>query len=376
MWNAALALRIPVKESNKLLGNARERIAEGPYLRIPKNGDLGKLLVIEGKRNGQPWLSQAPVGVLQQSLRDLDKAWTAHEDSKTGKRAGPLVEPPRFKSRKDRRQSARFTRSDRWSITEDGKLRLPKIGDLKVTWSRALPSEASSVTLIKDAAGHWFASFVVDTDPTDDLSAMPDTVAEIGIDLGLTHYAILSNGQKIKNPRWLRRAEKKIKRAQRELSRKQDTSKNRDKARVKVARAHAHAANARKDWQHKPSTKLISENQAITVETLGVLGLARSRNAKSVNDAGWGQFVLMLEYKAIRYGRELTKVARDFPSTRLCSACGHRPGKLPLHVRSWTCGNCQTHHDRDHNAAKNLHDEGRRLRAAARIPVDVPAPVG
>ncbi|MFJ3975806.1 RNA-guided endonuclease InsQ/TnpB family protein [Streptomyces sp. NPDC090021] len=377
VWNAGLALQAPVKEANKLLGNPRKRLAEEPYQRIPKNQDLSKLLITEAKKGEQSWLSQAPAPVLQQSLRDLDKAWTAHEDSKSGKRPGTKVEPPRFKSKHDRRQSARFTVNARFKITPEGRLRLPNIGDLKVNWTRDLPSAPSSVTLIKDQSGRYWASFVVETDPADDADTMPQTTAETGIDLGLTHYAILSDGTKIKNPRWLRRAEKKLKKAQRELSRKVKGSSNRSKARVKVARAHAHVANARKDWQHKLSTKLISENQAITVETLGVLGLARGRNAKSVNDAAWGQFVMLLEYKALRYGREVTKVARDFPSTQVCSACGHRPPeKLALHVREWTCLNCETHHDRDHNAAKNLHYEGRRIRAAAHTPEDVPALTG
>ncbi|MFE5582158.1 RNA-guided endonuclease InsQ/TnpB family protein [Kitasatospora sp. NPDC056531] len=361
VWNDALRIR---------------RDAHDAGLPFPKTADLSKSLITQAKKTPErAWLSGAPVGVLQQALRDQDRAWRNFFDSIKGKRPGPKIEEPRFKSKRDRRQAARYTRSDRWSITGTGQLRLPKVGDVKVTWSRQLPSGPSSVTVIKDPAGRYFASFVVETDPADNLTTMPETTAEIGVDLGLTHYAILSTGQKIKNPRWLRRAEKKIKRAQRELSRKRKGSRNQDKARIKVARAHAHAANARRDWQHKLSTEIMRENQAVTVETLGVLGLARGRNAKSVHDAAWGRFVTMLEYKAARYGRALTKVARDFPSTQICSHCRYRPGKLPLHVRTWTCTACGTIHDRDHNAAKNLHDEGRLMRAA-RIPGDVPAPTG
>ncbi|WP_264936929.1 transposase, partial [Streptomyces sp. A012304] len=146
---------------------------------------------------------------------------------------------PRLKSRKDHRQSIRFTANARWSITGSGRLNLPKIGAVKVKWSRTLPAAPSSVTVIKDAAGRFFASFVIDTDPATDQARMPDTEHTIGIDLGLTHFAVLSDGTKIDSPRFLRRAEKKLKKAQRELSRKQKGSKNRAKARQKVARAHA-----------------------------------------------------------------------------------------------------------------------------------------
>ncbi|MFJ3722436.1 helix-turn-helix domain-containing protein [Streptomyces sp. NPDC090045] len=140
IWNDALARIKPVKESNKLLGNPKARSAEGPYLQVPKNTDLAKMLITQAKKTTtRAFLSDAPVGVLQQALRDLDAAWKAHEDSKTGKRKGPKVAPPRFKSRKDNRQTARFTRSDWWSITKAGKLRLPKIGDLKVKWTVNCP---------------------------------------------------------------------------------------------------------------------------------------------------------------------------------------------------------------------------------------------
>jgi putative transposase len=146
----------------------------------------------------------------------------------------------------------------------------------------------------------------------------------------------------------LRRAEKKLKKAQRELSRKRKGSKNRAKARLKVARAHAHVADARKEFHHQLSTKLIRENQAVAVEDLAVSGLARTRLAKSVHDAGWSQFVTMLEYKAKRYGRTFIKIGRFEPTSQVCSVCGHRDGPKPLDVREWTCPVCGTRHDRDH----------------------------
>jgi putative transposase len=364
VWNDALSRIKPVKASNKLLGNPKNRLAHGLYQHVPKNQDLARALITEAKQTPERvFLSDAPVGVLQQTLRDLDAAWKAHEDSKTGKRKGPKVAPPRFKSRKDNRQAARFTRSDRWSITEDGKLRLPKIGDLKVKWTRDLPSEPSSVTLVKDRSGRYWASFVVKTDPAAD--TLPPTDGDQGIDLGLTRFAVLADGSHIASPKYLRRAEKKLRKRQRELSRKKKGSNTRDKARIKVARAHAAVADARRNFHHQWSHKLTSENQAVFTETLNVRGLARSRLAKSVHDAGWAQFVMFCEYKATRRGRSFAKADRHFPSSQACSACGHCDGPKPLNVRQWTCSNCGMRHDRDWNAGKNVRYEGRRILAAA-----------
>jgi putative transposase len=190
---------------------------------------------------------------------------------------------------------------------------------------------------------------------------LPELDVETGIDLGLTHYAILSSGQKIANPRWLRRREKKLAKLQRSLSRKQKESKNRGKARVKVARHHAKVADTRRDFLHQTSASIIRENQAVHVETLAVLGLARGRNAKSVHDASWGAFLTMLAGKAARYGRTLVKIDRRHPSSQLCPCCGWKIGKLPLDVREWDCRSCGEHHDRDIAAAINILFEGQRI---------------
>ncbi|WP_159052047.1 RNA-guided endonuclease InsQ/TnpB family protein, partial [Streptomyces niveiscabiei] len=200
---------------------AREEAREAgrPF---PGIGELSTRLITEAKRTVErSWLGEVSAVVLQQSLRDAETAYRNFFASLKGTRKGPKIGPPRFKSRKDSRQSVRFTANARWKITDSGRLDLPKIGAIKVKWSRTLPATPSSVTVVKDAAGRYFASFVIDTDPAADAARMPHTDRAIGIDLGLTHFAVLSDGTKIDSPRFLRRAEKKLKKAQRELSRKQ-----------------------------------------------------------------------------------------------------------------------------------------------------------
>ncbi|MGI5405547.1 RNA-guided endonuclease InsQ/TnpB family protein [Streptomyces chartreusis] len=316
---------------------------------FPKTGDLSKLLITEAKLTEErAWLGEVSAVVLQQSLRDLDTAYRNFFDGLKGKR--PRRGAPRFKSRKDNRQAVRFTANARWKITTGGDLSLPKIGDVRVKWSRNLPSVPSTVTVIKDATGRYFASFVVETAP----ETLPDVASAVGIDLGLGHFAVLSDGTKIDTPRFLRRAEKKLKREQRRLSRKAKGSKNRDKARIKLARAHAQVADARREFHHQLSTRIIRDNQAIAVEDLAVKGLARTRLAKSVHDAGWAAFVTMLEYKAAKFGRSFLRIGRFEPTSQVCSQCGVKDGPKPLHIRVWECGACGAVLDRDINAAVNV----------------------
>jgi putative transposase len=206
------------------------------------------------------------------------------------------------------------------------------------------------VTVVKDATGRYFASFVVETQP----ATLPKAAPVVGIDLGLTHFAVLSDGRKIGSPRFLRRAEITLRRKQRDLCRKQKGSKSREKARVKVARAHARVADARRDFHHQLSTALIRENQAVAVEDLAVKGLGRTRLAKSVHDAGWAGFVAMLEYKARLYGREFHRIGRFAPTSQTCGRCGVKDGPKPLHVRAWQCKGCGAQLDRDVNAAVNV----------------------
>ena len=318
-----------------------------PYI---TDAELSARLTAAKATPERTWLGEVSSVVLQQALADLNAAYRNFFASLNGERKGPRMGPPRFRSRKDHRQAIRFTANARFKMLPNGKLRLPKIGDVPVRWSRNLPSAPSSVTVIKDAADRYFASFVVQTEP----QALPETEPVIGIDLGLTHFAVLSDGRKITSPRFLRRAEKKLRRAQRAPSRKEEGSKNRGKARVRVARAHARLADARREFCHQLSTALIRETQAVAVEDLAVSGLARTRMAKSVHDAGWSAFTTVLEYKARRYGREFRRIGRFEPTTQVCSACGAKDGPKPLHVRAWQCPACGAWLDRDINAAVNV----------------------
>jgi IS605 OrfB family transposase len=347
VFNDALAARRAAREAGE------------PWI---SDAELSARLTRAKKTPERAWLGEVSSVVLQQALADLNAAYRNFLDSVTEKRKGPKVAPPRFRSRKDSRQSIRFTRNASFRVLDNGRLRLPKIGDVEVRWSRPLPAGPSSVTVIRDAAGRFFASFVVEVAPR----PLPETDAECGIDLGLGHFAVLDDGTKVTAPRFLRRAAKKLRRAQRDLSRKQKGSRNREKARVKVARAHVKVANARRDFHHKLSTAIIRENQAVTVEDLAVRGLARTRLAKSVHDAGWSAFTSMLEYKARLYGREFRKIGRFEPTSQVCSQCGVKDGPKPLHAREWQCAACGAVHDRDVNAAKNILALGRRERLNAR----------
>ncbi|MEE2057004.1 RNA-guided endonuclease InsQ/TnpB family protein [Rhodococcus artemisiae] len=320
-----------------------------------------KQVVTDAKKTPpRVWLSEVASVVLVQACQDARRAYRNWFDSLSGKRKGRRVGAPRFRSRRDTRQSIRLTRNG-FGIRDNGKLYIAKVGELKVTWSRELPSEPSSVTVVKDAAGRYFASFVVETTDV----PLPECGAEVGIDLGLTTFAVLSDGKVIESPTFFRQAERRLRKAQQSLSRKDKGSRNRAKARIRVAKAHARVADARSEWAHSQSTTLIRENQAIYVEDLCVTGLARTRLAKSVHDAGWGMFTRLLEEKAARYGWVFVKVDRWFPSSQLCSVCGALDGPKPLSVREWTCQGCGVVHDRDVNAARNILAAGRAERRNA-----------
>lgn len=327
------------------------RLDGKPYV---LNGDVQKAVITEAKKTPErAWLAEVASVALVQSVNDLHRAYKNFFDSATGRRKGRKAGRPRFKSKRGP-QSIRFTRGG-FSIRPNGRLYVAKVGAISVTWSRDLPSDPTSVTVSLDAAGRYFASFVVEVGH----AFLPELASEVGIDLGLTHFATLSTGEKADNPRWLRSKARHLARAQRALARKRKGSNNRTKAVQKVAKLHAKVADARRDHLHKLSTTIVRDNQAIYVEDLCVAGLGRTRLAKSVHDAGWSMFVNMLEYKAVKHGRTFGRTDRFLATSQICSNCGRRDEPKALNIRSWTCPGCGALLDRDLNAAKNVLAAGR-----------------
>ena len=318
----------------------------------PSYNQLSSLLTQSKQTEERVWLTEVSAVPLQQSVRNLNVAYQNFFNSVNGKRKGKKINPPRFKSRKSK-QSATFTNVG-FSIKGE-KVYLAKIGYLDVMWSRPLPSEPSSVTVIKDAAGRYFLSFVVEINP----EKLPDNGKSVGIDLGITDFATLDNGEKIKSPKPLKKRFKKLRKAQRNLSRKQKGSKRREKARLKVAKLHAKIKDIRTDFLYKLSTRLIRENQTIVLEDLNTSGMLKNRKlSRAISDLGWRSFRDMLKAKSERYGRDFRVISRWEPTTQKCSCCGQIGGKKELSVREWTCLFCGETHDRDVNAAKNIKVAG------------------
>jgi transposase len=232
---------------------------------------------------------------------------------------------------------------------------VPKVGDIKVEWSRELPSVPSSVTVIREPDGRYYASFVVERETV----PLPSCDREVGIDLGLNALVVTSDGESIPNPRFLRKA-------QRALSRKQKGSANRAKAKHRVTVLHRKVRDARLDHAHKTALRLVRDNQAVYAEDLAVSGLMRTRLAKSAADAGWSQLMRgCIQQKAIQFGRGFSKIGRFEPTSRVCSCCGARDGPKPLSIREWACAACGSLHDRDVNAARNILAAGRADRLNA-----------
>ncbi|MES4907197.1 MULTISPECIES: transposase [unclassified Streptomyces] len=328
------------------------------------DAQLQKLIITAGKKTTErAWLKEVSSVALVQSLGDLHAAYRNFFAWRRGDRKGPRMNPPKLK-KKTGRQSARFTRNG-FILREDGTLFIAKVGNIKVAWSRPLPSEPSSVTIIKDPAGRYFASFVVETDDKR-LPELDWEETDTGIDLGLSPYAVL-RGRKIASPKFFRRQEKKLRRAQRTLSRRAKGSNNRRKAKLAVAKIHARIADQRRDFIEQETARIARESQAVYLEDLNVKGMAKCFG-KSLHDQSLGMFARTLEAKCARYGRTFVKVDRFFPSTQLCSACGALTGpkgKAGLKIRTWRC-DCGAVHDRDGNAEINLRAEGRRILAEGR----------
>jgi putative transposase len=297
------------------------------------------------------WLAEVASVALVQACQDARRAYRNWFASLSGTRKGRRLGHPRFRT-KHGRQSIRLTRNG--FALQGAMLYVAKVGQVRVRWSRPLPSAPSSVTIIRDPDGRYYASFVVERAPT----PLPPVDRVAGIDLGLARFATLAvsegTSETIANPRHLRAAQRRLARAQRQLARKRKGSVNRAKAQHRVAVCHRKVRDRRADYHHKLALRLARENQAVAVEDLSVKGLARTRLAKSVHDAGWGSFVRLLEHKAAQYGRRVVKVDRWEPTSQTCSVCGHRDGPKPLAVRTWACPVCATVHDRDVNAARNI----------------------
>ena len=314
--------------------------------------EVQRRVITQAKRTPErAWLTEVASVALVQACQDARRAYRNWFDSLTGKRRGRRIGRPRFRT-KHGRQSIRLTRNG--FAFRGTRLYVAKVGQVRVRWSRELPSAPSSVTVIREPDGRYYASFVVERDPT----PLPPVSRTAGLDLGLVAFATIaaSDGtiETLANPRHLRAAQRRLIRAQRNLSRTQKGSKNRTKARLRVAVAHRRVRDQRADHHHKLALRLIRENQTIAVEDLAVAGLARTRLAKSVHDAGWATFLGLLEAKAAQHDRQVVKVGRWTPTSQTCSACGYRDGPKRLSVRAWACRACGAVHDRDVNAARNI----------------------
>jgi putative transposase len=326
--------------------NCMLRLRTDRWLNEHKNigyHETSALLTKLKKETDLAWLNDVSSVPVQQSLRHLQMAFANFFAGRS--------QYPVFKS-KHGEQSAEFTTSGfKWNGLD---LTLAKIAEpLSIRFSRQIPLSAkvTTVTVSKDAAGRYFVSMLCD----ETVSALPPVLAKVGIDLGLTHFAVLSTGEKVPALNAFRKKESKVIRQQRRLARKQKGSANQKKAKLKLARVHAHIADARKDFLHKLSTRLIHENQVIAIETLAVSNMQKNhRLAKSISDSGWAEFARQLEYKAKWYGRTLIGINRWYPSSKRCSGCGYTNNKMPLGVRMWDCQQCGSAHDRDINAARNI----------------------
>ncbi len=343
--------------------------------KLPKNGDLQKQFITQAKRTEErEWLADVSNIPLQQSIADLGVAYNNFFASLRGKRKGIKVKPPKFKKRNGK-QTARFRRGG--FVICEHKVYLAKIGDVKVQWSRELPNDPSSVTVIKDCAGRYFLSFVVETEQV----SIPAINDGIGIDLGIKTFATFSDGQKVDAPKPLKKNLRKLKKAQQSLSRKQKGSKRRERARLRVAKIHAKIADTRSDFLHKLSTKVARENQSVVLEDLNVSGMVKNRKlSRAISDLGWRQFRTLLEAKCSKYQRDFVVIDRWTPTSQVCSCCGFRGGKLDLSIRKWQCLNCESVHDRDINAAINIkvaggHSETLNGRGGKRKSTSVVAPV-
>lgn len=318
----------------------------------PKSAELQKIVITQAKRTeSRAWLSDVSNIPLQQSVADLEIAFKNFFDSCKGRRKGRKVGYPKFK-KKTNSQSARLTRGG-FSIKSQG-VYLAKIGIVNPIWSRELPSNTRSVTVIKDCANRYFLSFVVDIEPLNIDAKNPS----VGLDLGIKTFAVMSNGEKALSPCY-KTLDRRIHKFQKRLSRQQKESNRRNVTRIQIAKLHNQVADTRKDFLHKLSTKIVSENQTIVLADLNVSGMVKNHKlSRAISLPGWREFRVLVEGKSEKYGRNFVVISRWEPTSQTCSECSFKWGKIDLSVRSVLGLNCGTEHDRDENASITIEKVG------------------
>jgi putative transposase len=337
--------------------------------------EVAGLLTHLKKSKEYEWLNDIHSQVLQQALKDLDSAFKNFFRKLKGgeiprdaeghcakRKNGQLKHSPKFKRKANFADRFRYPQGIK---VENNQAYLPKIGWTEFYKSREMEGTIKSATVSQRPSG-WYISILCELpDTLHHLPVEPTLENSIGIDVGISSYLVESNGNKTTSLNAYRKLERKLKREQRRLSRKQKGSKNRFKQQLRVAHLHERIANMREDYSHQHSTRLVSENQAVFAEDLNVKGMMKNRHlAKSLADASMGQLLLMLEWKAKRDGKTFHKIDRWYPSSKTCSCCGYKLDELKLSVREWTCPECGSNHDRDINAAINIQIEGLRQVAA------------